>query len=151
MGGMETAAETPVEPPPKRPPTKGSFKKGNKAGRHGRKGKPKWVDPPRPEGLVRRPDESQLEAMRWVVMSEKDETIQQWEMRLWLRRDPKEFLAAKLTLERVVPSQAGEPVAASGGSTSAMPTHSGAGTAAPVEPERAEVLIEKLLAEWGER
>ena len=61
-------------------------------------GKRKGEEPP--VHLEARANESQLDAMRWVLVHSEPITVQQWHMRQWLRRDPDEFMAVKTQLER---------------------------------------------------
>ncbi len=143
MGGMETGAQTAQPSVKKRKANKTSFGKKNRANPYGAKGKP---PPPKPEGLKPRPGETQLEAMRWVMANDRDETFLQWDMREWKRTQPKDFYAAKLTLER----DAGDVVSSGTGTLESGAGGESVPIASVVEmsPGRAELLIEQLLKEW---
>jgi len=90
-----------TSPKAKRKAPKTAYKKGQSGNPSG-KPKPPVPEPQMPEGLAVR-EESQLEAMRWVMMNGKAETVQQWQMLRWFEKDQKSFLAAKSSLERTAP------------------------------------------------
>ncbi len=141
---MEVADGTELVKPPK----PGTIRKGEKRNPYGKKGKPRPPDSVMPEGLVRRAGETQLEAMRWVLESRTDETFLQWEMREWKRIAPHKFMEQKATLERAASVESG---AGNVGARSfeEMPRDvPGSTPLVEAAPERAEVLIERLLAEW---
>lgn len=137
----QEAEQAKVKPHPKARPT--SFKKGT-SGNPG--GRPKALKVP--EGLISRPNETQLEAMRWVLVNPLDETYQQWQMRQSLLADREKFLAAKVTLERAMGPTPGETPSTG----SSPPTPGSVPSSVPdLGTEACLGLIEELMERYGEK
>lgn len=106
-----------------------------------------------PEGLISRPNETQLEAMRWVLVNPTDETYQQWQMRQSLLADREKFLAAKVTLERAMGPAGSSGVDSPVPGTSGLPNVSASLTSAVPDlgTEACLGLIEELMERYGEK
>ncbi len=111
-------------------------------------------------------DESELEAMRWVISNSQDRTYQHWSMRQWLKEDAKEFrakFAGLVRAERLAGrSESRGTLAPSSAAPSATPLSGMSGSTSPSSPgpsaapcgdegmERLGELLSQELTEWEE-